>query len=98
MLSQVVKKLNARYGSSKVYIFPYAGGNSLSFRELGLQLQQQFEVYLIEPPGHLFDDTPPLRSISSMTRLYMDYMQPGPEGVVLFGHSLGGLVSYCVAH
>ncbi|MCP4156870.1 MAG: thioesterase [bacterium] len=84
--------------SKKIIMFPFGGGNGFSFVELINQIQsKQVEFLLINPPGHLFCNRKPLVDLMEMVGLYVaelrTMVKPQDE-LVIFGHSMGGIVAY----
>lgn len=78
--------------------FPFAGGQSLSFRAFADSLPRSIDVWAIDPPAHGWAAGPPLDDVQSMADLMIAAL---PEEILgtslLFGHSLGGLVALEVA-
>jgi medium-chain acyl-[acyl-carrier-protein] hydrolase len=86
--------------SIRLFCFPYAGGSSLIFRTWSELLAPLIEVCAIELPGRgiqmkltPFNRLEPLvKSIAPALISYLD------KPFAFFGHSMGGLVSFELAH
>ena len=81
----------------RVIGFPYAGGQSLAFRELAGELPQEWGMWAIDPPGHGWTPGPALETIPDMVDAYLLHIpQELLDGAVLVGHSLGGCVAFAL--
>lgn len=85
-------------GSPRLFAFPFAGGQSLSYRPLAEKLPATWGVFAIDPPGHGWVGGEPIRQIDAMADFYLEHVpRELLTGSVLFGHSLGGLVAWSLA-
>ncbi len=83
----------------RLFCFPYAGGNSLIYREWPLEMPTAVEVCSIQLPGHgnrlrdpPFDRLMPLvRALATQIWAYLD------KPFAFFGHSMGALISFELA-
>lgn len=83
----------------RLFCFPYAGGSSLLFRRWRDTLPKNIEVYPVELPGRLnqrqkspFTRMEPL--VKEIAISLLPYLE---KPFALFGHSMGGLVSFELA-
>ncbi len=88
------------YAKLRLFCFPYAGGGTWSFRSWSTSLTPDVEVCPIELPGrgsrlmeHPFTQLEPL--IQALARALLPYLD---KPFAFFGHSMGGLVSFELAH
>ncbi|MGF1541800.1 MAG: thioesterase II family protein, partial [Pleurocapsa sp.] len=83
----------------RLFCFPYAGGSALVFRDWQASLPQNIQVCPIELPGRgsrLLET--PLENISSLITGLITAIEPLLDlPFVLFGHSLGALISFELA-
>jgi medium-chain acyl-[acyl-carrier-protein] hydrolase len=84
----------------RLFCFPYAGGRASSFRSWSTSLGPNVEVCPIELPGrgcrmmeHPFTQLEPL--VMTLARALLPYLD---KPFAFFGHSMGGLVSFELAH
>lgn len=85
-------------GAPNAVCFPYAGGQSLGFRDLAGRLPSSWGVWGIDPPGHGWAGGTPLERVDAMVETYLEHLPPGLfDGAILLGHSLGGYVVYALA-
>lgn|SRR5699024_1670007 len=92
--------VNIREGVSDktLYCFPYAGGNSLSYKPLIKEMSDEWGVTAIEPPRIKTNDNSFFQGINEMVSFYKDFFIPLKNtNFSLFGHSLGGLVVFLLA-
>lgn len=78
-------------------ILPYAGGTANSFRALGKRLSAEGDVLCIDYPPLSEHGVAAERAIVHLSDHVYSLLQPITSGVVLFGHSMGGLVAYELA-
>lgn len=84
----------------RLFCFPYAGGNSLVFRNWIKYLGPDVEVLSLQMPGRgqrLYE--PPFTRME----LLIDALEPAiakylDKPIVFFGHSMGALISFELAH
>lgn len=96
MDTQILKRLTPGGRAQALVCIPFAGGYSNSFRPLSKYfLDSNWDVYAIEPPGHGGNRMPCMRDIREMVDLYADViLTQVSTPFVLFGHSLGGLITF----
>jgi external thioesterase TEII len=89
---QVLRKTNS---GKQIVMFPFGGGSGFSYFGLINAIDTDVEIVVINPPGHMMNTDRPLESIDAMVYLYKKELNPFlKEETVLFGHSIGGIVSY----
>ncbi len=84
----------------RLFCFPYAGGGAFVYRDWAKDLPETVEVCPLQPPGRetRFREDPftdlglLIQSVANALRPYLD------RPFALFGHSLGALVNYQLAH
>jgi pyochelin biosynthetic protein PchC len=83
----------------RLVCFPHAGGSSSFFRPWRQRLSPDVELYGVQYPGRLDRiGEPCVADMPSMVRALTEAVEPLLDlPVVLFGHSLGGVVAYEVA-
>lgn len=91
-----LRRLRAGNGIS-LLCFPHAGGQSLAFRELAMQLSGDVSVYAVDPPGHGWALGPCHESIESLATEYCAHLPPALLGGALLGHSMGSYVALALA-
>lgn len=95
-----IKLLNAS-DKPLIIMFPFAGGNMYSFRNMWEDLSIMFDILCPELPGR--GDLIELSPISDINLLidyiFTNYIQPLrlEKPYILYGHSMGALLSYLVA-
>ncbi|PQP85220.1 hypothetical protein C0Q44_12250 [Paenibacillus sp. PCH8] len=93
-----LEQLQKGEGNRQIVCFPYLGGHSQSFQPLVRELPG-VEMWAFTSPGHGLNTQAPLEHMQQLVELYtsqlMNVIRPGS---VLFGHSLGGISAYFVAH
>ena len=81
-------------------IFPYAGGNAYSFRDIAKYMGKDFFVTALDLPGHgsRMRETL-LTDVHAMADDLFRQVQPylNSSRVVFWGHSLGSILAYIVA-
>lgn len=82
-----------------LFALPYAGGNSLVYRNLKPLLGEEFDLVALEPPGRgkrLKD--PLLTEIESIASDAYDQIKAYSKGrpFALLGHSMGSLLAYLI--
>lgn len=81
----------------KIFCLPYAGGNKYSYRELSDAAPSHFNFITLDYPGRVPRIKEPLMSEASelVEDLFKQIRtQISDEDYVLYGHSMGGLLSY----
>ena len=86
--------------SLRLFCFPYAGGSATVFRTWSKSLPAAVEVWAMQPPGRGSRlKEPPIASLPSLVdslAAAIRILQDKP--FAFFGHSLGALVSFELAH
>lgn len=84
----------------RLFCFPYAGGGTSIFSSWSTNLTSDVEICPIELPGHgyriaqhPFDRLEPL--VNELAHTLLPYLN---KPFAFFGHSMGGLVSFELAH
>jgi medium-chain acyl-[acyl-carrier-protein] hydrolase len=84
----------------RLFCFPYAGGGASIFRSWSTSLTSNVEILPIELPGHEcrlaehpFDRLEPL--VDELAHALLPYLK---KPFAFFGHSMGGLISFELAH
>jgi external thioesterase TEII len=97
-MSRLIQQLSASSTNVQLICFPYAGGYSATFRPLQPMLQEHCDLLVAEPPGHGSNRMPLVESLETLVDLYLEDLIPKlGKPLVLFGHSMGGLVVYRLA-
>ncbi len=83
----------------RLFCFPYAGGGAWSFRSWANELPAAIEVCAVELPGHgARMQEQPLSNVEDLLRSLLPALVPYlDKPFALFGHSMGGLISFEVA-
>jgi medium-chain acyl-[acyl-carrier-protein] hydrolase len=86
--------------SLRLFCFPYAGGGATLFRSWHHWLPQQVEVCAIQLPGR--EDRikePPFTQILPLVKVLASILRPYSDiPFAFFGHSVGALISFELAH
>lgn len=84
----------------RLFCFPYAGASSLIFRTWVDKLPQNIEVCPVELPGRGTQmKLPPFKSMEALVNAIAPMILPYLDiPFALFGHSMGGLLSFEIAH
>jgi medium-chain acyl-[acyl-carrier-protein] hydrolase len=84
----------------RIFCFPYAGGGISAFREWWQWPEPDVEVCCLQLPGREGRiHEPPIRAISELVPMIVENLAPWlDQPYVLFGHSLGALIAFEVAH
>ncbi|MDM5296920.1 alpha/beta fold hydrolase [Bacillus pumilus] len=94
-MNQLFKTFETRSDLIQLICVPFAGGYSASYRPLFEQLRDIAEITAAEPPGHGTNLMPLESSIDRLAELYKEGLKERVNRpFVLFGHSMGGLVTY----
>jgi medium-chain acyl-[acyl-carrier-protein] hydrolase len=96
-----VKYLRSNFDAKlRLFCFPSAGGEALSFSSWSADIKPDVQVYPIELPGrglrqseNPFTHIEPL--IEALTRALLPYFD---KPFAFFGHGMGGLISFELAH
>ena len=84
----------------RLFCFPYAGGGALIYRGWENYLPPGVEMFAVQLPGRgkRFRE-PALERMDSLMTAVLEAMQPFLDRpIVLFGHSVGAIVSFEMAH
>jgi external thioesterase TEII len=85
--------------SRQLICFPYLGGYVNSFLPLANILSENIEVWSLNLPGHGVSNQKPLKDIFSVLDLCFQLLQTTIKSdYVFFGHSMGGIIAYFLAH
>ncbi|AFY58517.1 putative thioesterase involved in non-ribosomal peptide biosynthesis [Rivularia sp. PCC 7116] len=84
----------------RLFCFPYAGGRALNYRSWSNHLPANVEVCAIELPGRgtLLKETPFTRIKPLVETIAQNILPKLDRPFALFGHSMGALVSFELAH
>jgi external thioesterase TEII len=94
-MSRLIQQLSAASTNVQLICFPFAGGYSATFRPLQPLLQDHCDILVAEPPGHGSNRMPLVESLETLVDIYLEALLPQlHKPLVLFGHSMGGLVVY----
>ncbi|GAB3166452.1 surfactin biosynthesis thioesterase SrfAD [Myceligenerans halotolerans] len=97
MSSSVLWNLRASETGRQIVMFPFLGGFGASFNALIATLEEDWDVWTVNPPGHGSSALPPVHRLDDLVDLYLgnlrDVLKPG---AVFFGHSMGSVVAYHV--
>ncbi|MFT4295994.1 MAG: alpha/beta fold hydrolase [Micropruina sp.] len=81
----------------QLILFPYLGGFGASYNALIPRLSPGWDVWSVNPPGHGPSAGPPIARLAPLVDRYVAEIGPMLRpGAVFFGHSMGGIVAYCV--
>jgi surfactin synthase thioesterase subunit len=85
--------------SANLVCIPWAGGGAAAFRSWTRSLPANVQMLAVQPPGRgPRAAEPPLRSVFELARSLAAVLEPFRDTpLVLFGHSLGGLVAFELA-
>lgn len=84
----------------RLFCLPYAGGRALNYRTWSNNLSENVEVCAIEIPGRgtLLRDAPFTRIKPLVETIAQNILPKLDKPFALFGHSMGALVSFELAH
>jgi external thioesterase TEII len=95
---RLFQHLSASSTNIQLICFPFAGGYSASFRPLQPLLQDHCDLFVAEPPGHGSNQMLLVENLEKLVDMYLEALIPQlGKPLVLFGHSMGGLVVYRLA-
>jgi external thioesterase TEII len=81
----------------QIVMFPFLGGFGASFNALIDTLQEDWDVWTVNPPGHGSSTHPPVSRLDDLVDLYLENLHRVLKpGSVFFGHSMGSVVAYYV--
>ena len=87
--------------TQRLVLFPYAGGAAGSiYRDWGNKLPSNIEVHAVDFPGHGHRLNEPLFTrVEPLVQSMAETLKPYLEGsYALFGHSMGAVISFELAH
>jgi medium-chain acyl-[acyl-carrier-protein] hydrolase len=86
--------------TQRLILFPHAGGAASIYREWNNKLPSNIAVHAVELPGHGNRINEPLfKRIEPLVQSMAKALKPYWEGsYVLFGHSMGAVISFELAH
>jgi external thioesterase TEII len=97
-MSRLIQQLSSSSTNVQLICFPFAGGYSATFRPLQPLLQDHCDLLVAEPPGHGSNRMPLVERLETLVDIYLEALIPQlGKPLVLFGHSMGGLVVYRLA-
>ncbi|WES34058.1 alpha/beta fold hydrolase [Ruminiclostridium papyrosolvens DSM 2782] len=80
---------------TKIFFFPFVGGQSLSFKDIARGLPEGIEVLAIDFPGHGWARGECIKDfeelINLLSNVLLEYLG---DNFYFFGHSLGGILAY----
>jgi surfactin synthase thioesterase subunit len=85
----------------RLFCFPFAGGGAEFYRDWAAQLPDDVEVWPVQLPGRSIRMMePPIDAMASLVERLADAIAPHLADMpfAFFGHSMGALVSYELAH
>ena len=89
------------YANLRLFCFPHAGGGALSFRPWAALFPSEIELCPIQLPGRedRFRETP-YTNVDALVRALTQVLYPYElaRPFALFGHSMGALIAYELAH
>lgn len=98
MSEEAFKCLKSNKAKNQIICFPYLGGYSHSFRGLANSLDDEFDFWAANPPGHMGVSSNLIEDIIPLIEYYFNGLKNIiREDYVLFGHSMGGIVAYYLA-
>lgn len=91
---------SSKRGLVRLICFPYAGGGAAAFRPWGRLIPEEFELVCLQMPGREARLAEPPRTDFSalVTEIAHALGKLPPMPTAFFGHSLGSLIAYEVAH
>ncbi|SFS02550.1 thioesterase II family protein [Anaeromicropila populeti] len=95
MDTKVLRKVRQGNGKKQLICFPYLGGYASAFTDVIQGLEDDIEVWVVNPPGHGGCSIPLKENIDSLISFYYSQIKEiiKPE-CLFFGHSMGGVVAY----
>lgn len=83
---------------AQIICFPYLGGNSYSFNDLIKELPDDYEIWVANPPGHFGSELALINDIHELVQVYYEEISKIIRiGSALYGHSMGGVITYFLA-
>lgn len=98
METEIFQQLKLGAGKWQIICFPYLGGYANSYLDLANALDEEFEVWSLNPPGHGLSTSETVQDIGILLDMYYKELQAiiKPHCVFL-GHSMGGIIAYFLA-
>ncbi|GAB4084606.1 surfactin biosynthesis thioesterase SrfAD [Myceligenerans cantabricum] len=97
MSTSVLWNLRPSPQGRQIVMFPFLGGFGASFNALVETLEEDWDVWTVNPPGRGSSTLGPVHRLDDLVDLYLgnlrDVLRPG---AVFFGHSMGSTVAYHV--
>jgi len=92
-------KRNSR-AKLKLFCFPYAGGNSQTYRAWPFKLPDTVDVYMVNLPGRgtRLRETPITRLTPLVNEITEAILPELDKPFAFFGHSMGALISFELVH
>jgi medium-chain acyl-[acyl-carrier-protein] hydrolase len=86
--------------TQRLVLFPYGGGTASMYREWNNKLPSSIEAHAVELPGHGNRLNEPLfRRVKPLVQSLAEALKSYWEGsYVLFGHSMGAIISFELTH
>lgn len=86
--------------TQRLLCFPYAGGAASIYRDWGNKLPSSIEVHAVQLPGHGNRLSEPLfKRVQPLVQSMAEELKPYLEGsYAFFGHSMGAIISFELAH
>ncbi|MBG9687412.1 thioesterase II family protein [Bacillus mycoides] len=98
-MSNLIKQFQTSQTTKlQLICFPFAGGNAVSYNPLNNCLSRDINLFAIEPPGHGTNRMSLIEKFDSLVDIYLNELNSIITGdFALFGHSMGGLLTYRIA-
>ena len=89
-----------RQSTQRLFCFPYAGGAASIYRDWGSRLPSSIEVHAVQLSGHGNRLSEPLfKRVQPLVESIAQELMPHLEGsFAFFGHSMGAIISFELAH
>ena len=87
--------------NSKIICFPYAGGNSITYRELAeslKELKSEYCVYSINLPGHDIGKEEEFKKIEDLAKKIANEICKNTDNIILYGHCVGSALTMATAN
>src|SRR5690349_4894990 len=90
----------SRQITQRLFCFPYAGGAAAIFRDWGSKLPSSIDVFPVQLPGHGHRLSEPLfKRVEPLVESTAEALMPHLKGsFAFFGHSMGAILSFELAH
>lgn len=98
MKELICHQLRKGNGNKQIICFPYLGGYANSFNDFTSEIEEDIDIWSINPPGHGRSTRDPFQDLKSMLDLYyVEIKKIIKPNAVFFGHSMGGIIAYFLA-